>query len=146
MAGPARWGILGGILAAAVLYGAAVAYAGGGGDGEGGGVLLTTDNPQMQVEARAAPEGAAAVLQVRIGAIQNPSLTPFGIVVRLADGQEIGRFAIFPADRTGDYFLSLKPAEREALAAGGGALLLSIDRIGETAAPLSVTVDFVRAK
>ena len=137
MAKLARWGI----VVAAALYGAAVANAGG-----GGGLRLTLDNPQVQAQALAAPESANAVLQVRIGAIENPSMTPFGIVVRLADGQEIGRFAIFPADRTGDYFLSLKPAEQAALAASGGALLLAIDRIGEPAGPLTVTVDFVRAK
>lgn len=137
MARLARWGI----LVAAALYGAAVANAGG-----GGGLRLTLDNPQVQAQALAAPESANAVLQVRIGAIENPSMTPFGIVVRLADGQEIGRFAIFPADRTGDYFLSLKPAEQATLATGDGALMLAIDLIGEPAGPLTVTVDFVRAK
>ena len=137
MARPARWGI----LVAAALYGAAVAYAGG-----GGGVRLTLDSPQVEAQALGAGEPAPTVLQVRIGAIDNPSLTPFGIVVSLAGGREIGRFAIFPADRTGDYFLSLKPAEQAALAQSGGALVLSIDRIGEPSGPLSVTVDFVQAK
>ena len=137
MARPARWGI----LVAAALYGAAVAYAGG-----GGGVRLTPDSPQVEAQALGAGEQAPNVLQVRIGAIDNPSLTPFGIVVSLAGGREIGRFAIFPADRTGDYFLSLKPAEQAALAQSGGALVLSIDRIGEPSGPLSVTVDFVQAK
>lgn len=137
MAGPARWGI----VVAAALYGAAVAYAGG-----GDGVRLTLDNPQVEAQALTVPGNANAVLQIRIGVIENPSMTPFGIAVLLPDGREIGRFTIFPADRTGDYFLSLKPAEQAALAAGGGVLLLAIDRIGDPAGPLTVVVDFVRAK
>ena len=138
MSRPALWGI----LVAAALYGAAVAYAGG-----AGGLRLTLESPQVEAQAlNAQGSVGASVLQVRIGAIENPSLTPFGIAVHLPDGQEIGRFAIFPADRTGDYFLSLKPAEQAALAAGDGALLLAIDRIGEPAGPLAVTVDFVRTK
>lgn len=137
-----RWGI----LAAAVLYGAviasaAVSYAGG-----ADALRLSLEAPQVTAEIQVRPDATRHVLHIRIGAIENPSLTPFGIVARLPDGHEIGRFAVFPADRTGDYFLSLKPDERAALAKNSGALTLEIDWIGKPDPSLSVTVDFVRAE
>ncbi len=134
------------ILAAAVLYGAAIVGAAVSHAGGGEGLRLSLDAPQVKTEIQAKPDAARQVLHIRIGAIENPSLTPFGIVVGLPDGHEIGRFAIFPADRTGDYFLSLKPEERAALTETDGALTLEIDLIGKPDAPLEVTVDFVRAE
>ena len=81
-----------------------------------------------------------------MGAIENPGMTPFGIVIKLADGNEIGRFAVFPADRTGDYFLSLKAEESAVLTAPGAAVTLELDLIGTADYRFNVVVDFVRLK
>lgn len=135
-----RWGLRG-IVAAAALYAAAVAYAGGDSS-----VRLTLDLPRTTVALQQPVRQQATALQVRVGSIDNPGMTPFGVVIRLADGNEIGRFAVFPADRTGDYFLSLRPEESAVLAVPGAALTLELDLIGKAHGRLNVVVDFVRLK
>ena len=140
-----RWGLRG-IVAAAVLYAAAVAYAGGNNAGEHNMARLTLGVPRTTVALQEPSPEQAAALQVRVGAIENPGMTPFGIVIKLADGNEIGRFAVFPADRTGDYFLSLKAEESAVLAAPGAAVTLELDLIGTADDRLNVVVDFVRLK
>ena len=131
---------------AALLFCAAIAFAGtaafAGGDSA---MRLTLEAPRREAPVQGAVAAGGSALQVRIGAVDNPSLTPFGIVVRLPDGQEIGRFALFPADQTGDYYLSLKPHERAALSEGRS-VILEIDPTGGKKDPLAVTVDFVRLR
>ncbi len=67
------------------------------------------------------------LIRVRVTRIENPGMVPFGVVVTLPGGAEIGRFSIFPADRTGDYYLSVTPDERTALLRPGAALHIALD-------------------
>lgn len=128
------------LCSAAIAYTAAEAFAGG-----DNALRMTLEAPRMEAPVQGAAEGGDSALQVRVGAVENPSLTPFGIIVRLPDGREIGRFALFPADRTGDYYLSLRPEEQAALSEDGR-VILEIDPTGGEEEPLAITVDFVRLR
>lgn len=102
----------------AALVAAALAALVLGGGGDGGGQVgdearLTPAAPASRLDVDA-PGGD--VLGLRLARIENPRMTPFGVVVSLVDGAEIGRIYVFPPDRTGDYMLSLTPGERSALA------------------------------
>lgn len=131
-----RWALA---LAAALF--AAAAFAGG--DQQ---IRLSPEAPRQTVPLPPASAGDEAVLRVRISAIDNPAMVPFGVVVRTADGTEIGRFAVFPADQTGDYHLSLRPAERAALAQPDAAVSLALDLQGKTAERLTVTIESVQIR
>ncbi len=51
--------------------------------------------------------GRGSRLKLAILSIDNPRMTAFGLIVRRSDKTELGRIAIFPADRIGDFYLPL---------------------------------------
>lgn len=103
-------------LAALVLGAGGGAGGGGGGGGGGGEARLTPDSPSARL-GLGAPE--RDLLGLRLRRIDNPRMTPFGVVVSQVDGTEIGRFSVFPPDRTGDYVVSLTPGERAGIVRNG---------------------------
>ena len=93
-------------------------------------VRLSNDRPAVVTRvARERDEDATrrGIIRIRVSRIENPSMTPFGIVVSLPGGAEIGRFSFFPADQTGDYHLSLTPEERAALLSDEPELHIALD-------------------
>jgi hypothetical protein len=108
---------------------------------------LSTDTPSTTVAPPAAAiASGSATLRVPIVSITNPGKTPFGVVVSIAGGAEIGRFAVFPPDQTGDYNLSLSPSEQAALRVPGAALVLTLDLIGPAREPLSIVLGQIDAR
>lgn len=60
--------------------------------------------------------GRGSRLKLTILSISNPDMASFGLIVRRSNKTEIGRIAIFPANRIGDYYLPLNSLrENEAL-------------------------------
>jgi hypothetical protein len=93
-------------------------------------VHLSSDRPDVVTRvARERDEDPTrrGVIRIRVTRIENPGMTPFGIVVSLPGGAEIGRFSFFPADRTGDYYLSVTPEERAALLSDEPELHIALD-------------------
>jgi len=93
-------------------------------------VHLTDEVPAVVTrvaQARAEDVARRGVVRIRVSRIENPSMTPFGIVVSLPAGAEIGRFSFFPADQTGDYYLSVTPEERDALLSDEPELHIALD-------------------
>lgn len=105
-------------------------------------IQLTPDRPAFLAEA---PLDGVSRLRLRLTEISNPAGEALGIsasVVGPADGdrQEIGRFAVFPAEQTGDYVLPVSPSSARALAAPGAQVEIALtdDTVGDTG--LSVTL------
>jgi hypothetical protein len=93
-------------------------------------VRLSNEVPDVVTRvARERDEDATrrGIIRIRVSRIENPSMTPFGIVVSLPGGAEIGRFSFFPADQTGDYHLSVTPEERAALLSDEPELHIALD-------------------
>jgi hypothetical protein len=93
-------------------------------------VRLSNEVPDVVTRvARERDEDATrrGIIRIRVSRIENPSMTPFGIVVSLPAGAEIGRFSFFPADQTGDYYLSVTPEERDALLSDEPELHIALD-------------------
>lgn len=105
-----------GRIVAAALAALVLGAGGGGGGGGGGEARLTADSPSARLGVDA-PE--RDLLALRLERIDNPRMTPFGVVVSQVDGTEIGRFSVFPPDRTGDYVVSLTPGERAGIVRNG---------------------------
>jgi hypothetical protein len=130
-----RWAI----LTAAAIFAVAVAYAGG-----DDAIRLSLNSPNSQILITAGEARSSSVIRVRVAAIENPDLTPFGVVVSVLGGGEIGRFAVYPADQTGDYALSLTPTEATALSKPDATVSLALDLIHPATDRLVVTIGSVR--
>ena len=91
----------------------------------------------VSIEMAGTPD--QAILYLELSRIDNPAMTPFGLIATTPDGIEIGRIAIYPADQTGTYALGLEGAALAALRAAG-AVALELDFLQGHPAEIDVAV------
>jgi hypothetical protein len=110
--------------------------------------VLTAERPVAShpLDLAAVPRGATAV-EVTLLRVENPSLTPFTVRVRLALGPPggaladtvvLGEFSAYPPDRAGRYVVGVPPQAAAALrahGAGAAALVFELVPISPRAAP-----------
>jgi hypothetical protein len=134
-----------GWAAVVVLALLAAADTGANSPGEGGDRLLrlTTTAPVVTTEVRAEEPTR---LRVRVIEIENPTGTAFGVtatIVGEGTGQrrEIGRFAVFPPDQTGDYILPVGRDIQDLLREGSDTAEFALVRETRETADLTVVLE-----
>ena len=116
-------------------------------------LVLTAGRPAAERRLDLASARGATALEVTLLRIDNPSLTPFSVRVRIvnaamagtaADTVVLGEFAVYPPDRTGRYVVGL-PAEEAARlrARGEGAAVLRLDLVPLAPVPARQTIRVV---
>lgn len=92
------------------------------------------------------PADGARRLRVRVTAVDNPGAGELGVRAALVDPEtgerrEIGRFAVFPPERTGDYVLPVSPGDIAAMR--GAASKVEFALTSNTTSDPRLLVEFV---